>query len=365
MAFVEQPELGCGASRRSRLIQGDNLAVMSALLPEFGGRFACAYLDPPYNTGQRRADAYDDRLSRAGWAAMIGSRLAALRPLMRPDGVVFVQIDDRQLFDLKALLDQAFGGAQMLSLITVKMSELSGVKMAHAERRLPKVKEHILVYGVSPSSRLANLRVPKSAGSLERYRRYYTKIIVDPSIDAANWEVVTLAAYAARRGMPSDAAALDKLRFAEAHRVVYRTNNALLGRLALPGIQRVTSPTGVEYISWDGKQMLFLADHLSEALGDLWTDLSTINLNKEGGVAFPGSKKPEALIERCLALASASGDWVIDPFAGSGTTAAVALKTGRHFVTIEAGEHAETHAAVRLRNIALDGPDGFRFERLA
>jgi adenine-specific DNA-methyltransferase len=363
MAFVEHLELGCGTLRENRLIQGDNLVVMRALRAEYSGRFACAYLDPPYNTGQRRADAYDDCYSAAEWAAMMAPRLAALRPLLKADGVVFVQIDDRQLFDLKRLLDGAFGADRLLSLITVKMSELSGVKMTHAEHRLPKLKEHILVYGVSEHSRLVNLRVPKSPEALKKYLRYYTKIIIDPSLDPRAWQVVPLRQYAQQRGLATGRDDLAGLARAEADRVVYRTNNALLTRLALPGIQRVTSPTGVEYISWDGKQMLFLADHLNEPLGDLWTDVSTINLNKEGGVAFAGSKKPEALVERCFALASSPGDWVIDPFAGSGTSAAVALKTRRKFVTIEAGDHAQTHAAVRLAAEAARTGVGFRFDR--
>jgi adenine-specific DNA-methyltransferase len=127
---------------------------------------------------------------------------------------------------------------------------------------------------------------------------------------------------------------------------------------------------------WEGKQMLFLADHVEETLGDLWTDLSTINLNKEGGVAFPNGKKPEALVRRVLQLATEPGDWVLDAYGGSGTTAAVAHKMGRRWITIEQGPQASTHCAERLRRV-VEGRDeggvtreegwggggGFRFVR--
>ena len=114
--------------------------------------------------------------------------------------------------------------------------------------------------------------------------------------------------------------------------MVYRTNNRLLAERALPGIAEVFGPSGRRYISWQGKQMLFLADHIDEPLSDLWTDLSTINLNKEGAGSFRYSKKPEALLQRCLELATEPGDWVIDPFCGSGTTAAVTALLWTHYL---------------------------------
>ena len=143
-------------------------------------------------------------------------------------------------------------------------------------------------------------------------------------------------------------AALVSLKIEHADQLVYRTNNAVIARSSGQGIRQVVSPEGVDYIAWDDKQMLFLSDYLDEPLGDLWTDVSTINLNKEGGVRFRHSKKPEKLMRRCIELATKSGAWVLDPFAGSGTTAAVAAQMGRRFVTIEQGEHARTVAQKRL-----------------
>jgi adenine-specific DNA-methyltransferase len=115
-----------------------------------------------------------------------------------------------------------------------------------------------------------------------------------------------------------------------------------------------------------------------EPLTSIWDDLLSNNLHNEGGVDFPKGKKPEALIKRCLELASAPGDLVLDSFAGSGTTGAVAHKMGRRWIMVELGEHAVTHIAPRLRSV-IDGKDpsgvttsvrwqgggGFRFYRLA
>jgi adenine-specific DNA-methyltransferase len=102
------------------------------------------------------------------------------------------------------------------------------------------------------------------------------------------------------------------------------------------------------------------------------------NLHNEGQVTFPNGKKPEGLIKRILELATEPGDWVLDSFAGSGTTGAVAHKMGRRWIMVELGEHCHTHIIPRLTKV-IDGQDpggiteavgwkgggGFRFFRLA
>ena len=340
---------------KNLLIHADNLPVLCALSDEYSQYFALAYLDPPYNTGTRKADAYDDRMPSAQWRAFFAERLAALWPLMAADGIVMVQIDDKELGTVLAVVQEQ--KRRILNHVVVKMSELSGVKMAHAQDRLPKLKEHLLILGVGDGSHLRNLKVRKEASKLSAYCRYYSQVVLNPEDPVSDWRLEPVRQVAAREwGWDADAkgaaAALVELKIEHAQRMVYRTNNALIAATEGSGIRQVVSPEGIEYIAWDDKQMLFLADHLEEPLGDLWTDLSTINLNKEGGVRFRHSKKPEKLMRRCVELATKPGDWVLDPFAGSGTTAAVAVQTQRRFVTIEQGEHART--LVRQRLDALD-----------
>ena len=136
-----------------------------------------------------------------------------------------------------------------------------------------------------------------------------------------------------------------------------------------------------------GKRILFYSDKLKqidgmyvagEPLTTLWDDILSNNLHAEGGVTFPKGKKPEFLIKRCLELATRPGDLVLDSFAGSGTTGAVAQKMGRRWIMVELGEHCHTHIIPRLKKV-IDGEDpagiteavgwkgggGFRYYRLA
>lgn len=136
-----------------------------------------------------------------------------------------------------------------------------------------------------------------------------------------------------------------------------------------------------------GERILFYADKLKnidgklvagEPLTTLWDDILSNNLHAEGGVKFPKGKKPEGLIKRVLELATNPNDWVLDSFAGSGTTGAVAHKMGRRWIMVELGEHCHTHIIPRLKKV-IDGQDpggiteavkwkgggGFRYYRLA
>ena len=136
-----------------------------------------------------------------------------------------------------------------------------------------------------------------------------------------------------------------------------------------------------------GERILFYADKLKEIDGELvagepltsiWDDLLSNNLHNEGGVNFPKGKKPEMLIKRCLELCTDRGDWVLDSFAGSGTTGATAHKMGRRWLMIELRDHCNTHILPRLQRV-IDGTDlsgvskalnwmgggGFRYFKLA
>ena len=115
-----------------------------------------------------------------------------------------------------------------------------------------------------------------------------------------------------------------------------------------------------------------------EKTGTFWQGFPLNNLTKEGGVQFPNGKKPEALIQKILRLATVPGDIVLDSFAGSGTTGAVAHKMGCRWIMVELRDHCTTHIVPRLQKV-IDGSDrggisktmdwkgggGFRYYELA
>jgi len=95
---------------------------------------------------------------------------------------------------------------------------------------------------------------------------------------------------------------------------------------------------------------------LVEPLTNVWDDVPFQGIAREGGARFVRNKKPEKLLARVLALTTDPGDWVLDPFLGSGTTAAVAHKMGRRWIGIERGAHVDALCVPRLRRV-VDGED--------
>ena len=137
----------------------------------------------------------------------------------------------------------------------------------------------------------------------------------------------------------------------------------------------------------NGRQVYFYASKVrmvegervpAKPLTNLWTDIPYNGIAREGSVTFKNGKKPERLLARCIELSTAPGDLVLDSFAGSGTTGAVAHKMGRRWIMVELGEHAKTHIVPRMQKV-IDGTDkggvteaagwtgggGYRFCRLA
>ena len=101
----------------------------------------------------------------------------------------------------------------------------------------------------------------------------------------------------------------------------------------------MTNDSGkISYLYYDGTKVntvLFLSEYIKEPVGDIWMDISTININKESTVQLPNGKKPESLLRRIIYAFTNENDYVLDAYFGTGTTGAVALKMNRKFIGLE------------------------------
>lgn len=359
----------------NRLVQGDNLAALAWLRAEFEGRFRCVYLDPPFNTGRTFAE-YEDARSPAEWRAFMSERLRAVLPLLATDGALFLEIDDSELGAAITLCDEIFGRASRVSTVTVVRSASTGHK---AKNRGPvNVTDYVLIYERTPGAwrprPLRRIRVG--------YDRAYSTFLVNPDADVSAWRFESLggvvardAGYpsvtAARKAMGGEAWEVRRMQFALTHSAnvvrFAQPRYEAVSRAAQRAIdastkaperaRRLVRPGFPDMILRGGNRVLFLASkvvatsdgpRLVEPLTNVWDDLPFQGIAREGGVVFHRNKKPERLLERILELATDEGDWVLDPFLGSGTTAAVAEKMGRRWVGIEQGAVLTTLALPRL-----------------
>ena len=409
--LLEKPEKSYHAKHKisekdifdNRLIFGDNLLALKALEQEFAGKVKCIYIDPPFNT-QQAFEHYDDGLEHSIWLGLMRDRLEILKRLLATDGTLFVHIDDNELGYLVVLLDEIFGRPNRISVITFKQGAATGHKAINPG--VVTTSNFLLVYARNKTE-----WNPKRVftAKVERDKRY-SQFIENFSDDFINWKFITLSsAFADRLGLQTPSLKkflgmdyeekLSEFVSENAHRVV---------RLARPNYNAVSAEARTlideslknkkqvillkrenfsDMYFVRGERILFYADKLKlidgkqtagEPLTSIWDDVLSNNLHNEGGVAFPKGKKPEALIKRCFDLVSIPGDLVLDSFAGSGTTGAVAHKMGLHWIMVELGEHCHTHIIPRLKKV-IDGEDpsgitkavnwkgggGFRYYRLA
>lgn len=354
----------------NRLIFGDNLLALKALEQEFTGRIKCIYIDPPYNTGAAFTH-FDDGVEHSLWLSLMRTRLEILWRLLSPDGSLWVSIDDYEMPYLRVVMDEFCGRT---SFIATNVWQ----KRYSRENReaIGDAHEYVVVYAKDPAVfKATRNKLPLGAKQLAVYK--------NPNKDPkGRWRGVSLSAQGYRpnqmyeiispktgkRHLPPEGSCWKviepeyKRLLAEGRIYFGKNGNAVPSR-----VQYLKDIEGmVPWTWWPHDE----AGHTDESKREIQTLFGKTD-------AFD-TPKPERLIQRILQIATNAGDLVLDSFAGSGTTGAVAHKMGRRWIMVELGEHCHTHIIPRLKKV-IDGQDpggiteavgwkgggGFRYYRLA
>ena len=353
----------------NRLIHGDNLLALKALEQEFTGKIKCVYIDPPYNTGSA-FEHYDDGLEHSLWLSLIRSRLEILWSLLSDDGSLWVSIDDTEVAYLRVVLDEVCGRASFVACNVWQ-------KRYSRENReaIGDAHEYVVVYAKDPARfKATRNKLPLGEKQLKVYK--------NPNNDPKGpWRAVSLSAQGYRPNQMYEIVSPSGKR--------HKPPAGSCWKVIEPKYQELLAE-GRIYFGKNGDAVPSRIQYLREIEGIApWTwwpheDVGhTDEAKKEIQALFGkndafGTPKPERLIHQILYIASNKGDWVLDSFLGSGTTAAVAHKMGRRWIGVELGEHAATLCAPRLKKV-VDGQDaggvtetcewkgggGFRFYKLA
>jgi len=334
------------------LIRGDALHALTSLtkIPEFAGEYLgkikLAYLDPPFNTGQAFTH-YDDALEHSVWLTMMRDRLAQIYSLLRDDGSVWVHLDDSEAPYCRTILDELFGRDNFVATIVWEKDQ-----GRRSDTDISTVHDYIHVYAKNhPEWKKIRRLLQRSEGQIKRYR--------NPDNDPRGPWLQGADSTAKSGG--------EKNRF----------------EVQLPSGRRTRPPKGVYwrfspetfetalaehrvYFGSDGDGMPIIKRYLSEVQEGVvprtWWSASEVGSNMSAKrdhlrKMFPdvepfGTPKPEPLLSRILQISSDPGDIVLDCFAGSGTTAAVAHKMGRRWVAIEReSATVEKFALPRLKKV--------------
>jgi|GEM_PF-451262 len=365
------------------LIKGDNLLALNTLKKLFEIKMEeekakCIFLDPPYNTGQA-FENYDDNLVQSEWLTLMRDRLEILHKLLRQDGVIFIQLDEKNIFHIRVILDEIFGKSNYVNLFTVKTSDPSGLKTVNPSPY--DSAEYIIMYAKNKPSYKYQSQYVESDHDIG-YSKYITNI-GDPF---NNWNIVSVNEYYAKKlgynTVDEAKKAKGKLDFLnEVAEFAVQNASSIFQPTAIAddaGREIVelrdkskTTPDKVfrlqrekdEVYVLNGRQVYFYSNKVrtidgkavpTMLLTNIWTDIPYNGISKEGGVKFKESKKPEKLIRRILEVANTTeGDLIIDIFGGSGTTFAVSHKMNRKWIGVEIGRHADSHIIPRLKSVLV------------
>ncbi|MGI8835119.1 MAG: site-specific DNA-methyltransferase [Pyrinomonadaceae bacterium] len=364
----------------NRLIFGDNLLALKALEQEFTGRVKCIYIDPPYNTGSAFAQ-YPDGLEHSIWLSMMRDRLELLRHLIAANGSCWVQLDDNEAHYCKVMMDEIFGRDNFVANVVWNKSY---AVRSHAQF-FSTAHEHLLVYCKDRDN-----FEPNKFTRGEKQELRYDNPDNDPR---GSWQSVTMTI-----SLVGGARGRQYAKTGKSENIFEVTSPS--GKKFMPPPNRCWSrnPKGFAALDQDRRiwwgpagdraprLKLFLSESDEGILPTtLWADSKTFGLNQQGvreirtlGLPDFPTPKPELLMMRILELASNPGDLVLDSFAGTGTTGAVAHKMNRRWIMVELGEHIHTHVIPRLKKVIDDkdqggasiesdwkGGGGFRYYRLA
>lgn len=379
--LIEEPEFSHHAATRkdgdifdNMLIHGDNLLALKALEtdPAVCGKVKCVFIDPPYNTGSA-FEHYDDGLEHSLWLGMMRDRLELLRNVLSDDGSIWITVDDNEAHYLKVLCDEVFGRSNFVRHITWQKK----YSVSNNFKGIASIIDHVLVY--RKSSLFANNLLPRSDDSSSRYS--------NPDNDHRGpWKAVDYLNQATVKQRPN---------------LVYPITNPFTGEKVLNRIKAWKYEPETHEVHVREKRLwwglrgensvpalkLFLSEVRDGMTPHNWwphTEVGHTDESKKEMIGLFGpdnvfdTPKPERLLKRILELSTNPGDLVLDSFAGSGTTGAVAHKMGRRWIMVELGDHAKTHIVPRMKKV-IEGTDrggvtgatgwtgggGYRFVRMA
>ena len=374
--FGNNPESG------NKIIHGDNLEALKALLPEYEGRIKCIYIDPPYNTGNEGwvyndnvndphirkwlgkvvGSEADDLTRHDKWLCMMYPRLVLLQRLLSDDGVLFISIDDNELANLRVICDEIFGKSNFVDYFSWNKTETP----ANLSHKTKKAIEYIICYTKKQNSEKFRGLLKSSASNNGLMNQ--TNAIHELLFPAGKVQTKLADGVYPAGKYGTSSYDIELLEDTEVKEGIFITPVRLLGRfkwgqenleneilkgtiISIKTIAFSPSYDKLEYepeVPWN-----LISKKFGVATNEIAGD-QILQIFGEKVFEFP---KPPSLIEYLVNFICNDSDIILDSFAGSGTTAHAVLnlnkKDGgnRKFILCEMCDYAETITAERVRRV--------------
>jgi len=380
------------------LIWGENLIALRSLENEFAGRIKLIYIDPPFNTGQDFED-YEDGLEHSIWLSMMENRLRLAEKLLSDEGFICIHIDENETAYLKSLANEIFGKDNHLTTFYIQVRYPT--KTLKEDMIFHKLIEQIHIYR---KSNKAIVQRVEEEYSFERFNWYIQTDEPHETIvlGGKKVEMFKEGSYKIFKGQPSQDGLkeiwasgtildgtssgrffrdyLSKRNEIDEYKVLYKVygiGDDKLDYRYFTGPKRKGAIRGKYYQGVPLEKTKKGAK--SKAIVTNFYNFAANfgNCRHEGGVGLKSGKKPEILLREIISPFSKPSDHVLDFFAGSGTTGAVAHKMGRKWIMVEIREDMIKEKALkRMKNVikgeqtgiskevGWKGGGGFKFDKL-
>lgn len=322
---AEVTEIWRGTTDRNRLYFGDNLPILARLFrePDVCGRVKLVYIDPPFSTdkvykSRKQTEAYSDTLVGSHYIEFLRRRLILLRELMAEDGSIYVHLDQNMVFHIKVVMDEIFGSQNFRNLLTRKKCNPKN----YTRRTFGNVSDHILYYGKSERPVWNRAYVPWTE---ERTAKEYSYVEPDTG---RRYMKVPIHAPGTRNGA---------------------TGQPWRGMKPPPGKHWQYPPDTLDELDARGeiywspsgnpRRKVYLDQSRGIPVQDIWMDVKDAHNQMIKITGYP-TEKPSKLLTRIIEASSNEGDLVLDCFAGSGTTLAVASQLERRWIGMDNSSEA-------------------------
>lgn len=336
-----------GTIKENLIIKGNNLLALHSIEKQFAGKVKLIYIDPPYNTGNDSFQ-YNDKFNHSTWLTFMKNRLEIAKKLLRNDGSIWINIDDTEAHYLKVLADEVFGRNNFIANIVwqKKFAPQNDAKYFSDNH------DHILIFGKSKESFQINY-LKRSDKAIARYKNpdndkrgpwASSDLTVKTYNEAYDYPIETPTGKIINppksRCWRTSKANFERL--VEDNRVWFGKDGNNVPRLKrfLTDVKVGVTPMTI----WTHKEV----SHNQDARKEITALLQNSDFD---------TPKPENLLKRIIHIGSNEGDIILDYFGGSATTAAVATKMRRQFITTEQMNYIQDVTLERLKKV-LEGEQG-------
>lgn len=306
-------------SSDKRLYFGDSLDVLRLLAsePEICGNVDLIYIDPPFATqshflSRKQSKAYEDTLTGAAFVEFLRDRILLLHKLLSNTGSIYLHLDEKMVFEMKLIMDEIFGSSNYRNLIVRKKCNPKN----YTRKTYGNIADFILFYTKSERYTWNKQTVPLSENGKKEYQ-YIEKET------GRKFMKVPIHAPGVRNG---------------------ETGKPWRGKMPPPGKHWQYPPATLDEMDARGeifwskngnpRRKVYLDEHPGVAVQDIWLEFRDAHNQNIKITGYPTEKNPD-LLRRIIAASSNPGDLVLDCFAGSGTTLAVADEMRRNWIGVD------------------------------